>query len=890
MLFDPLEDSEIAFQSVPFTLHPHGEITLELPQPVDDPRKWTDETPDLYQLLLTVKNAAGQVLEALSCNVGFRKVEILDGRFCLNGTPVYFKGVNRHEFDPKTGHALTLESMIRDIELMKQFNINADRTCHYPDDPRWYDLCDRYGILLFDEANVETHGVWDRPAKDPQWQDAFVDRAARMVQRDKNHPSVVVWSLGNESGYGPNHDAMAEWIRAHDTTRPIHYESAGDAPVVDIISTMYPRVDRLIEAAQKPGETRPFVMCEYAHSMGNSTGNLQEYWDAIRANPRLIGGFIWDWVDQGLDRETDGKQWYAYGGDFGDVPNDGPFCINGLIWPDRTVHPALWELKKVQEPVLVEALDVPSGRLRVTNRYHFSDLSGLDITWRVVVDGAVLQTGSLPPLTTAPGASTEIRVPYTLPEGQPGKEYWLELSFTLNHAADWASAGHELAWSQFAIPITLRVATSSDHQATAQATLSISTNKNTLSITAPTFSLAFDTGAGRLTSYQAGGKERIQTGPVFNLWHALTDNDENTWGEEKMGMRWCEAGLDRLEERLERFETTQPDPHTVQVTVKTVQAPRPNTEGELSPRFTETLEQLSGLLNLGVPEDAVIGIAARLGVDPNQLPPGKLGRARALVRTLAERRAMPGLLGVLYELVQERAREHPGQVPEAIIDQFRQGSQMSGEEWHNQFVPRYNARFDLTTTYTIAASGELRLALDVVPSGDIPPLPRLGFLMTLPPAFEQFTWYGRGPHESYPDRKESTWVGVHHSTVTRQHVPYIRPQENGNHVETRWAALTDARQRRRQCRRQRRRRSRRDRSGDHRAAVVPYLRPSLHPPGAASRQPPPRNRHPTRRRPHHRLCRCRARQRLLRSRLPAPVLAQPRPGSLRGAAQTGRIE
>ncbi len=808
-LFDPLEDSEIAVQSVPFNIQPGGEVTLDLAQPVDAPRRWTDETPHLYQLVLAVKDSAGQALEYISANVGFRKIELIRGRFHLNGVSILFKGVNRHEFDEHTGHTVTVESMVRDIELMKRFNINAVRTCHYPNDPRWYDLCDRYGILLIDEANVETHGVWDQPAKEPRWRDAFVDRAARMVERDKNHPSVVTWSLGNESGYGPNHDAMAEWVRARDKTRPIHYESAKDAAMVDIISTMYPRVDHLIEAATKPGETRPFVMCEYAHSMGNSTGNLKEYWDAIRAHPRLIGGFIWDWVDQGLARETDGQPWYAYGGDFGDVPNDGPFCINGLIWPDREVHPALWEYKKVLEPVVVDALDLPAGRLRVTNRYHFIDLSGLDIAWRVVVDGEALESGSLPPLAARPGESAEARVPYAKAAVPPGKEAWLELSFTLNEkfGGEWARPGHEVAWTQFDLTPVMRIANAaladgaaawslpaalqSASVAAVPTGVETAAKGNALEITGAGFSLAFDTATGRLTSYQVRGRELVESGPAFNIWRALTDNDLNTWGEEKMGMRWREAGLDRLEERLESVDFSQPDPHTVQVVVKSVAAPRPNTKGELSPRFGGVQEELISLLNAHLPEENLAGIAGRLGVDYDGLPAhGKMGKIRALVSTIAERRAIPALSGILYEMMQQRAQQSPGQVPNAMLEQFRRESQMTGDAWHDQFVLRYNTRFDLTTTYTIAASGEVRLALDVVPTGDLPPLPRLGWLMTLSEGFERFTWYGPGPHESYPDRKDSARVGVYSTTVEEQHVPYIRPQENGNHVETRWAALT----------------------------------------------------------------------------------------------------
>ncbi|MFN2285065.1 MAG: glycoside hydrolase family 2 TIM barrel-domain containing protein, partial [Anaerolineae bacterium] len=301
-------------------------VTFSLP--VINPLKWSAEHPNLYVLLLTLKDPAGNGLEVERCNVGFRKVEIKDGKILVNGAAVYFYGVNRHEHDPDTGHAVSVESMIEDILLMKRFNVNAVRTCHYPDDPRWYDLCDQYGLYLIDETNIETHGVWDEPTRDPVWLTAFMERGSRMVKRDKNHPSIVIWSLGNESGHGPNHAAMAKWIHGHDPTRPVFYDSADHEPYVDIVSKMYPSLERLIELAERPGETRPFIMCEYAHAMGNSPGNLKEYWDLIAQYPRVRGGFVWDWVDQGLRRTTqDGVEWFAYGGDYGESPHDGSFCI-----------------------------------------------------------------------------------------------------------------------------------------------------------------------------------------------------------------------------------------------------------------------------------------------------------------------------------------------------------------------------------------------------------------------------------------------------------------------------------------------------------------------------------------------------------------------------------
>jgi len=284
--------------------------------------------------------------------VGFRKITIENQQLLVNGIPVKLKGVNRHDTHPDLGHAVSLDSMIKDITLMKQHNINTVRTSHYPNDPRWLDLCDRYGLYVIDETDLECHGFGvtgniNQISDDPDWEEAYIDRVQRMVERDKNHPSVIIWSLGNESGYGRNHNAMATWIRQHESTRPIHYEGAHDAEVVDIVSVMYPTVERLIAEGQRTDDPRPFFMCEYAHAMGNGPGNLKEYWEAIYKYPRLIGGCIWEWVDHGIRQYTaSGEEWFAYGGDFDDHPNDGNFCIDGLNFPDRIPHTGLIEYKR----------------------------------------------------------------------------------------------------------------------------------------------------------------------------------------------------------------------------------------------------------------------------------------------------------------------------------------------------------------------------------------------------------------------------------------------------------------------------------------------------------------------------------------------------------------
>ncbi|MDG0813320.1 glycoside hydrolase family 2 TIM barrel-domain containing protein [Cohnella rhizosphaerae] len=452
-----------------------GEVReLVLRKPVASAKPWSAEAPNLYVLLLKVIDGDGRVAEVKRIAVGFRDIRIEAGRMLVNGRPIVVKGVNRNEFDARFGCVTTKEAMLEDILLMKRHHINAVRLSHYPNDPRWLDLCDRYGLYVIDEADLETHGfhfVGDEGylAKQPAWKEAFVQRARRLVERDKNHPSVIVWSLGNESGYGPNHDAMAEWVRQRDGTRPIHYERAYDAPAVDIVSSMYPAVGTIVEEGQKD-DPRPFLMCEFGHAMGNSTGNLKEYWDAIYAYPRLLGGLIWEWADMAIEvpetsaaarkgsdptagfstagapQENTGKV-YLYGGDFGDEPHSGPFCLDGLLFPDRTPKASLLEYKKAIEPVKVISWNEGTGALVLENRYDFSTLAHLKGEWTLYREGASLKSGQLPLLRTQPGQRETIGLPSKaeLPE-EPG-EYWLRIRFLLREGTPWAASGFEIAWS-----------------------------------------------------------------------------------------------------------------------------------------------------------------------------------------------------------------------------------------------------------------------------------------------------------------------------------------------------------------------------------------------------------------------------------------------------------
>jgi len=563
------------------------------------PAKWTAETPALYRLVLTLRDDHDAVVEAVGCDVGFRAIEIRDGRLLVNGAPVKLRGVNRHELDPDRGHAVTPERMRQDIELMKLANINAVRGCHYPNDPRWLELCDRFGLYVIDEADLETHGVRGWLASQPNWAGAFLDRAVRLAERDKNHPAVIMWSLGNESGYGPNFAAMSAWLHDFDPTRPVHYEGAQgsptDPPTVDVISRFYPRTmdpylnpgvpadssaerpenarwERLIELATVDGEKRPVLASEYAHAMGNAVGNLQEYWNEIYWHPRLLGGFIWEWADQGLRKTApDGTRFIAYGGDFGDKPNLGAFAIKGIVTADRELTPKFREVQKVYQPVQVTGTDLKPGetKVRLTNRYDHTNLDTLEIRWAVRSDGEVLQSGVLSAVAAAPGASPEVPVPVSaITAPAAGADYWLELEFFPLATPPWAKEPYALARAQLRLEVAAPVAVK---PLTADlAPLTLDEQGDSVRITGKNIHAVFNRTAGTLVSLDYGAGELLApvdgdlpAGPVLQAWRAPTDNDKGfgKW----LAREWTQAGLDRLTRRVESFTVTQPDAGRVRI-------------------------------------------------------------------------------------------------------------------------------------------------------------------------------------------------------------------------------------------------------------------------------------------------------------------------------------
>ncbi len=663
------------------------------------PRKWSAEDPYLYRLLITLKDAAGETIEVLPVSVGFRKVEIKGRVFLVNGVAAKFKGVNRHEHHPDTGRAVPVETMVQDIVLMKQHNINAVRASHYPDDPRWYDLCDEYGLYLIDECDLETHG-FDRlpdwkgnPTEDPAWRDACVDRMVRMVERDKNHPSVVMWSLGNEAHFGVNHIAMAECARKLDPTRPIHYEGDYGLRTADVYSRMYIPVDQVamigrgaedelravLNPKPEPGvcyTAKPFVLCEYAHAMGNGPGGLKEYWETIYESDCLMGGFVWEWVDHGIRRLTgDGREYFAYGGDFGDEPNDGNFVCDGLVFPDRRPSPGLIEYKKIIEPVKVEASDVAAGKFVVTNRYDFMGLDHLLLCWSVTANGQLIQSGSLPAPRIPARKSRTITIPYDLPAlAASGTEYHVTLSFLLAQDRGWAMRGHEVAWAQFELPVKAK---RSVPAAGGRLPVRLVEERNAFVVRGADFELRFDRIHAVIASWQCNGLSLLKTGPRLNFWRATMDNDRS-WDNAKA---WRDAGLFCLQHRTDGTEAVVLENGEVRITART------------------------------------------------RIAPPVLGKA---------------------------------------------------------FLCDY--------TYLINGKGEIQVEAHGVPHGAWPEsLPRIGLQMTVPLNLDQFSWFGRGPGESYPDSKQANRVGLWTARLDDLYTPYVFPQENGNRSDVRWVTLSDAR-------------------------------------------------------------------------------------------------
>lgn len=548
-LFDP-HGEEVATQTLS-----DGETVFD----VEAPELWSAEAPSCYTLL--VRNTqGGEVVEVQRQIVGFTKIEIRDQQFWVNGASIKLMGVNRHDDHPDFGYAVPDDHMELDVKLMKQHNVNCVRTSHYPNDSRFYELCDLHGLYVIDETDLETHGQqgpkrWSTTSDDPAWEAAYLDRLIRMVERDKNHPSIVMWSLGNEAGYGVNQDAMYDWLKERDPRRPVHSETflvrfehgaeTEEPQKTDVYTIMYPSHERLLKEGQSD-DPKPYFLCEYAHAMGNAPGSLREYWEIIRAYPRLIGGCVWEWADHGVRQFTDdGREFFAYGGDFGDYPHDGNFCIDGLVSPDRVPHPSLIELKKVYEPVELELIDAASGTVKLTNRQWFTDVCAYAFRWELSVNGEVVAADSLGEFDLAAGESREFSLD-ELADCASDDDVTFDLYVTLANRTTWGEAGHEIAHCQLVIAeptgagITPRTA----------GTIEVDDGGPLIVLFHERGDIVFDRQTGTISSWVVNGQDMIAAGPLFDVFRAPTDNDKY------IQAIWLRLGLEQLETHVRDVSVT----------------------------------------------------------------------------------------------------------------------------------------------------------------------------------------------------------------------------------------------------------------------------------------------------------------------------------------------
>lgn len=644
---------------------------------VEKAKQWSAEMPNLYQLFIGLYDANGELIEATSQKIGFRTVELKNSQLLVNGKAVLVKGVNLHEHNQSTGHYVDKATMLKDIEVMKAHNINAVRTSHYPHSTLWISLCDEYGLYLVDEANIETHamgaewqGWFDKskhPAYLPEWYDAHMDRIHRLVERDKNHPSVILWSLGNECGNGHVfHDAY-KWIKERDNTRLVQFEQAGEN--TDVVCPMYPGMKNMHEYAEEENPGRPYIMCEYSHAMGNSNGNFKEYWDLIRSNPHMQGGFIWDWVDQGLRAKNSlGAEYWAYGGDLGGYKytHDENFCLNGVVFPDRTPKPGLMEVKHQYQSIHVSPVDLAKGDLAVYNEYSFINLDQFNFKWILLRNGEKVGEGEFNSIAK-PGETQNVKI--GLPEIKPrkGVEYTLNVYAYTKEPKNLVPEGHEVARNEIALD-------SNDYfvaPVASEAKPTVKDDDRQVTLEANGVQVSISKGSGLLCRMTANGRQLIGSELAPDFWRAPTDNDFGNQMPARCNV-WRAAGLNRVLKNIEVEEK----------------------------------------------ENAVVITADLLLKDVNS---------------------------------------------------------------------------DYRLIYTMNGDGSLKVDVNYKAGSDnLPDIPRFGMVVRLPGEYDRFTYYGRGPWENYNDRSTASFLGIYSSDVADQHVPYIRPQENGYKTDLRWMTLTNA--------------------------------------------------------------------------------------------------
>lgn len=658
---------------------------------VENAHTWNAEAPHLYELFITLEKE-NETLEVIRQDVGFRHIEIRDGKVLLNGKYIYFKGANLHEHNDLTGHVQDHETMLKDIELLRQYNLNSIRTAHYPQPEEWYKLCNKYGIYVVDEANIESHGMgathqgpFDKSkhvAYQPQWAAAHSYRIRNMYERDKNQPSILIWSLGNECGNGQVFFDEYDYLKQTDRTRLVQFEQAESSRNTDVFCPMYMRPWDIEKYALNDPD-QPLVLCEYAHAMGNSVGNLQDYWDIIEKHESLQGGFIWDWVDQGiLTRNEEGEEFWAYGGDFGpkDLPNDGAFCLNGLVNPNREVKPHLNEVKKVYQNIGFEARNVKMGAFTIKNKFAFSQLSSYDFSYTILANGRAIEEGEIKKVDAGPYSSADVVINYKM-KRQQGVEYLINLYAKQAQDERMIPAGHIVAYEQFAFPF---IAGTETQKSVESDGVRVSADKiktengktfasGTLKISNENFTVSFDADSGILHSLSANDKVLInELTPIF--WRAPIDNDFGN-NLHKRAQVWRKAG--------------------------------------------ERMSLVSSILN-ECDDKATI----RFDYD--------------------------------------------------ILD------------FENKKIAKLTINYDILQNGDIKVSNRFEITDDSQPE-----IPRFGNNLIMPREFDNIAWFGRGPHESYWDRKTSALIGIYDGKVAEQYWAYIRPQENGNKTDMRWMALTD---------------------------------------------------------------------------------------------------
>ncbi|WP_440896504.1 glycoside hydrolase family 2 TIM barrel-domain containing protein [Amphibacillus sp. Q70] len=655
---------------------------FELQTFIENPLKWSAEIPNLYRLVITLSNQAGELIEVVSCRVGFRQFELKDGLMKLNGKRIVLKGTNRHEFEAAKGRAVSYQDMVDDIKLMKKHNINAVRTSHYPNHPLWYDLCDEYGLYVIDETNLETHGTWHYaqdglgntlPGSKPEWTDNVIDRCQSMFARDKNHPSIIIWSLGNESYGGDNFIKMYQHLKERDSTRLIHYEGVfhyrESEAASDIESTMYIKPSDVEQYARAAKEgTKPYILCEFGHAMGNSLGNFYKYTNLFDQYDILQGGFIWDWKDQAiLTKNKEGQPYLAYGGDFGESPHDGNFSGNGIIFADGTISPKLFEVKKCYQNVNFLAVDLSQGQFKLINKFLFTDLANYQLAWQISENGVVIDQGEQR-IELAPGETGKIQLNYHLPKRRTiTDEHILTVSLIELKDQLWCNEGHEIAFEQFVLPTSHQKI---DNQPEVFTPITVLDRSEVIVVNGEQFAIQFNKQTGHLSSYKVKETELIKEGLKPNFWRAMTDNDRGNQLDKRSRI-WREAVK---EQKLLHLDW-QTSLNHVTVTTK---------------YFYEKLNQTY-----------------------------------------------------------------------------------------------------LNISYQIDTSGEILIDYTLNPGEGLPEIPEIGLSLAMPKSYQQFSWYGKGPHESYWDRQKGAKISYYQDKVDNQYVPYLKPQECGNHIGVRSAQITN---------------------------------------------------------------------------------------------------